>query len=104
MAASAAPPVITKVELQLHEAHNLKLHDVEVDHNRKIRVLKEELEAERPKADQLQQVVSSRAMEIQYLEQEQEESQNQITRYVRFFGLKSIIGGIIALGVILGLP
>ena len=104
MAASAAPPVITKEELQqLHEAHNLKLHDVEADHNRKIRALEEELEAERSKADELQQVVSRRAMEIQYLEQEQEESQDQITRYVRFFGLKSIIGGIIALGVILGL-
>ena len=104
MAASASPPVITKEELQqLHEAHNLKLHDVEADHNREIRALKEELEAERSKADELQQVASRRGMEIQYLEQEQEESQEQITRYVQFFGLKSIIGGIIALGVILGL-
>ena len=99
-----APPGATKEELQqMHEAHNLKLHDLQAEHDRAIKALREELETALSKADGLQQDISRRAMEIQYLEQEQEESQDQITRYVRFFGLKSIIGGIIALGVILGL-
>jgi DNA repair exonuclease SbcCD ATPase subunit len=97
-------PGVTREELQqLHEAHNLKIHDLQAEHDRAIRVLKEELEASREKASEVQRDVDRRVMEIQYLEQEQEESQDQITRYVRFFGLKSIIGGIIALGVILGL-
>ena len=37
-----------------------------------------------------------------YLEQDQEESQDQITRYVRLFGFKGFLGAIFALVVVIG--
>ena len=55
------------------------------------------------KADELQQEVTRKAMEIQYLETDQEESQDQITRYVKIFGLKSFVGAMCTLAVIYGL-
>nr|VWO94297.1 Protein kinase domain-containing protein [Ganoderma boninense] len=95
---------ISREDLQrLHEAHNAKIHDVQAEHDRAIRALREELEISRMKADELQQEVSRKAMEIQYLEQDQEESQDQITRYVKVFGWKSFIGAMFTLAVIYGL-
>lgn len=95
---------ISREDLQrLHEAHNAKIHDVQAEHDRAIRALREELEISRVKADELQQEVSRKAMEIQYLEQDQEESQDQITRYVKVFGWKSFIGAMFTLAVIYGL-
>ncbi|KZT30690.1 hypothetical protein NEOLEDRAFT_1053426 [Neolentinus lepideus HHB14362 ss-1] len=100
----ARTPSVTKDELQkLHEAHNLKLNDLQSEHARAVKALREELEIAQNKADELQQEVARKAMEIQYLEQDQEESQDQITRYVKLFGLKSFLGGIIALSVVYGL-
>lgn len=97
-------PSVTREELQrLHEAHNLKINDLQADHDRSIRVLREELDIALSKADELQKEVERKAMEIQYLEQDQEESQDQITRYVRVFGLKSFLGAMFALAVIYGL-
>ena len=95
---------ISREELQrLHEAHNAKLHDVQAEHDRALRTLREELEIARVKADELQQEVSRKTMEIQYLEQDQEESQDQITRYVKVFGWKSFVGAMFTLAVIYGL-
>ena len=95
---------ISREELQrLHEAHNAKLHDVQAEHDRALRTLREELEIARVKADELQQEVSRKTMEIQYLEQDQEESQDQITRYVKVFGIKSFLGAVFALAVVYGL-
>ena len=92
---------VTREELQhMHEAHNLKLYDLQAAHDRAIKALQEELKASNAKSEELQQDLSRKAMEIQYLEQDQEESQEQVTRYVRFFGIKYFIGSIIALATI----
>lgn len=95
---------VSRDELQrLHEAHNLKIHDVQAEHERSIRALREELEVALSKADELQQEVARKAMEIQYLEQDQDEHQDQITRYVKVFGLKSFLGAMFTLAVVYGL-
>ena len=83
-----APPTspgVTKEELQrMHEAHNAKLNDLQAEHDKAIKAIKQELETHQSKAEDLQQEVGRKAMEIQYLEQEQEESTDTITRYVTF--------------------
>ncbi|RDB28486.1 hypothetical protein Hypma_015670 [Hypsizygus marmoreus] len=74
-------PGVTKEELQrLHEAHNLKVYDLQAEHEKIVKALKEELEASKDKTSELQQEVGRKAMEIEYLEQDQEENQEQITR------------------------
>ncbi|KAF8898886.1 hypothetical protein BD779DRAFT_1430805 [Infundibulicybe gibba] len=102
----AVPPQsssVTKEDLQrMHEAHNLKLNDVRAEYEKMIRTLKEQVEAEMTKAEVLQQEVARKMMEIQYLEQDQDDSQEQITRYVRFFSFKGFVGGMVALAVIYG--
>lgn len=96
-------PGVTKEELQrMHEAHNLRIHDLQAEHEKAMKALNIKLEASEDKAAELQQEVGRKAMEIQYLEQDQEENQEQITRYVGFFRLKSFIGAAIALAVIYG--
>lgn len=79
---------VTREELQhIHEAHNLKMYDLQAEHDRAVKALQEELKASHAKAEELQEEVSRKTMEIQYLEQDQEENQEQITRYVQFFGI-----------------
>ncbi|KAF9015514.1 hypothetical protein BDQ17DRAFT_1341205 [Cyathus striatus] len=78
---AASSPGVTKEELQrLHEAHSLKIYDLQAEHDRAIRALRDEMEAAQSKIGELQQDISRKAMEIQYLEQDQDESQEQITR------------------------
>ncbi|KAG6878640.1 hypothetical protein C0993_001163 [Termitomyces sp. T159_Od127] len=90
---------VTKEELQkLHEAHNLKLYDLAAEHDKVVKALKDELEAAHNKTEELNAEVQRKVMEIQYLEQDQEENQDQITRYVRFFRFKSFV----ITGLILG--
>ena len=55
----------------MHEAHNAKLHDLQAEHDKATKALKESLDASLSKADDLKQEVDRKAMEIQYLEQEQ---------------------------------
>lgn len=103
-AAHANTSGVTKEDLQkMHEAHNLKLYDLQAEHDRAMRALKEELEAALAKVDDSNQEIARKNMEIEYLEQDQEESQDQITRYVRLFGFKSFLAGLAALAVIYGL-
>ncbi|KAJ7293443.1 hypothetical protein C8J57DRAFT_1269062 [Mycena rebaudengoi] len=60
-------PGITKEELQrMHEAHNLKVHDMQAEHEKALKALQEQLDA--------------KLMEIKYLESDQEEHQERITR------------------------
>jgi chromosome segregation ATPase len=97
-------PGVTREELQqMHEAHNLKMGDLQAQHDQEMKALREELAVAVSKANELQQDVGRKALEIHMLEQSQEDSHDQITRYVRFFGLKSVIGGVIALGAMIGL-
>lgn len=100
-AAHPPPSGVTKEELQrMHEAHNLKLLDLQAEQDKVLKTLKEELESSHSKADELQQEVARKTMEIKYLEQEQDENQDQITRYVRFFGLHFLLGGAVASAVV----
>lgn len=72
---------VTREELQrAHEAHNLKLHDLQVEHERVARGMKLELETVQNRLEEVQSDLARRNMEIQYLEQEQEESHDSITR------------------------
>lgn len=92
---------VTKEELlRIHEAHNLQMHDLQAEHLRVAGALKFELETVQNRLEEIQSDVARKNMEIQYLEQEQEESQDSITRYVKVFGLQSLFGVVIALAVI----
>ena len=92
---------VTKEELtKLHEAHNLKIYDLQAEHEKALNALREEADVAKSQVGELEQEVGRKAMEIQYLEQDQDESQEQISRYVRFFGVKGFVGSILALAVI----
>lgn len=102
--AHAAPPSVSEEDLKrMHEAHNLKLYDLQAVHDKELRAMKEELENALAKADDLNHQLERKTMEIQYLEQDQEDSQDQITRYVKIFGIKSFLGGVVTLAVIYGI-
>lgn len=93
--------MVTRDELQkVHEAHNMKMHDLVAEHERTVRGLRGEIDGLQSKLDELHQDVTRKSMEIQYLEQEQDESQDSIIRYVKVFGLQSLFGVVIALAVI----
>lgn len=73
--------MVSREELQrVHEAHNMKMHDVVADHERVVRDLRNEIDGLQNKLDEVHQDIARKSMEIQYLEQEQEESQDSITR------------------------
>jgi chromosome segregation ATPase len=102
---SAAAPAetVTKDELlRMHEAHNLKMNDLQAEHDKEIRALQEKLDAMNTRAGEVEQDLDRKKMEILYLEQDQEESQDQITKYVKLFGFKSFLGSLFALAVIIG--
>lgn len=100
-AVHASATTVTRDELQkVHEAHNLKMHDLQAEHERAVRAVETEVEILQARLDEVQADVARKSMEIQYLEQEQEESQDSITRYVKVFGLQSLFGVVIALAVI----
>jgi len=102
---SAAAPseTVTKQELQrTHEAHNLKMHDLQAQHDKDIRALQEQVGVALARAQEAETDLDRKKMEITYLEQDSEENQDQIIRYVKLFGLKSFLGSIFALAVIIG--
>ncbi|KAH9039917.1 hypothetical protein EDB84DRAFT_1476973 [Lactarius hengduanensis] len=73
--------IVTKEELQqLHEAHSLKINDLQAQHEKAMRALQEQVDAAVAKADETEQDLARKKMEIMYLEQDQEENQDQITR------------------------
>ena len=93
--------VVTKEEIQkMHKAHNLKMNDLQAEYEKKLKEKREELEGANEKMKHLESEVSRKTLEISYLEQEQEESTETITRYVRLFGLKSFLGGALVLALI----
>jgi conserved oligomeric Golgi complex subunit 6 len=93
--------MVTREELQkAHEAHNMKMHDLVAEHERTVRSLRGEIDGLQGKLDELHQDITRKSMEIQYLEQEQDENQDSIIRYVKVFGLQSLFGVVVALAVI----
>ena len=96
-----ASGTVTKEEIQkMYEAHNLKMGDLQAEYEKQLKELREDLEAASGKTKELEAEVSRKAMEISYLEQEQEETNDTITRYVRLFGFKGFIGGALVLALI----
>jgi conserved oligomeric Golgi complex subunit 6 len=94
---------VTKEELQLlHESHNLKINDLQAQHEKAMRALQEKVDAAQAKAGEAEQDLERKKMEIALLEQDQEESQDQITKYVKLFGFKSFLCSIFAMAVITG--
>jgi chromosome segregation ATPase len=101
--ATAPAETVTKDELlRMHEAHNLKMNDLQAGHDKEIRALQEQLDATRTRASEVEQDLDRKKMEILYLEQDQEENQDQITKYVKLFGFKGFLGSLFALAVIIG--
>lgn len=101
---SAHPSTATgasRDELQrLHEAHNLKMHDLIAQHAKDVKTMQGKLDAQLDEVDKLNADVARKAMEIQYLESEHEEAQDEVTRYVKIFGVKSFCGSLLALAII----
>ncbi|KAJ7630802.1 hypothetical protein FB45DRAFT_867140 [Roridomyces roridus] len=83
---AAAPPQspgISKEELQrMHEAHNLRLGDMQAEHEKALKALREELAMSESKVGELTAEVDRKSMEIKYLEDDQEENQTKIERQV----------------------
>lgn len=76
----------TKEELtKLHEAHNLKMNDLQAAHEKALKLMKDELEAARGNIEQLTKDISHRDMEIGYMRTDQEESEETIARCVAHF-------------------
>jgi chromosome segregation ATPase len=101
--AAASSETVTKEELQqTHVAHNLKMNDLQAQHDKEIRALREQVEVALARAQEAETDLDRKKMEITYLEQDSEENQDQIIRYVKLFGLKSFLGSIFALAVIIG--
>ena len=93
--------IVTKEEIRgMHEAHNLKMNDLQAEYEKRLREMGEELGAASEKMKDLESEISRKAMEISYLEQDQEEANDTITRYVRLFGFKSFLGGALVLALI----
>jgi len=79
--AQPVSPGVTKEELQsMHEAHNAKVHDLQAEHDKALRALKESLDASLSRSEELQEEVARKEMEIRLLEQEREDNVDQITR------------------------
>lgn len=75
---------VTKEDLKkLHDTHNLKVLDLEAQHERVVTSMRGDLEAAVSRTDGLQEEVDRRSMEIKYLEADNEEKDDTITRYVK---------------------
>lgn len=109
LAADGAPPsdgtgvVTDEMMRQLHEAHNLKLGDLQAEHEKTMKAVQKQLEDAQKKIGELGSEVSRKAMEIQFMESEHDEQSESVTRYVKFFTFKSCIGVLLALALIYGL-
>lgn len=102
--ATQASSGITKEELQrMHEAHNLKMGDMQAEFEKTLRALKEDLDSAQNKSSELELEVNRKGMEINYLESDQEDQATEITRYVRFYGVRSFLGILFAVGTLFGL-
>jgi chromosome segregation ATPase len=67
---------------KLHEAHQLKMEDLRVEHERTEKALQEQLELALNKAADHELQVGNKAMEVQFLEHEQDELTDEVARSV----------------------
>ena len=86
VAAPASTTNVSKEELQkLHEAHTLKMRDLEAQHETYARSMQGDLESANGRVNELSEEVSRRSMEVRYLEADMEEKDDTITRCVKLF-------------------
>ena len=82
--ANGTVPGVTKEELQrMHEAHNLKVYEMEATHEQAMKVMKEQLEAAAAVAEEHKAMAERLQMEVTFAEQSAEDSENDIKQYVR---------------------
>ena len=75
---------VSKEELQkLHEAHNLKMHDLRAEHDKAAKSLKDDLELARAEAGEMRNSIEGKNMEMSFMQQEIDEKDDTITRYVK---------------------
>jgi conserved oligomeric Golgi complex subunit 6 len=75
---------VTKEELQrMHEAHNLKLYELETSHEQSVKGLTEKLEAATQVADDQQALAERLQMELGFSEQATEDHEDELKQYVR---------------------
>lgn len=83
-AASVDISSITKEELQkLHEAHNSKMLDLEAQHERALKELREDLDSSSSRNGDLASEIERKSMEITFMNAEMEEKDDTIIRYVK---------------------
>lgn len=76
--------IVTKEELQrMHEAHNLKVYEIESSHVQIVKGLTEKLEAATQLATEQQSLAERLQMEVNFAEQSAEENEDQLQQYVR---------------------
>ena len=86
VASPASTTNVSKEELQkLHEAHTLKMRDLEAQHETYARSMQGDLESANGRVNELSEEVSRRSMEVRYLEADMEEKDDTITRCVKLF-------------------
>lgn len=86
VASSGTSTNVSKEELQkLHEAHTLKMRDLEAQHETHVKSLRGDLESANGLAHELTDEVNRRSMEVRYLEADMEEKDDTITRCVKLF-------------------
>lgn len=87
-------PEVSKEELQkLHEAHNLKMHDLQADHNKVAAALKNDLELASAEAGELRNSIEGKNMEMDFMQREMDEKDDTITRYVKQLKVYFFSGG-----------
>ena len=76
--------LVTKEELQrMHEAHNLKVYEIESSHEQIVKGLTEKLEAAAQLAKEQQAQAERLQMEVGFAEQSAEENEDELKQYVR---------------------
>lgn len=72
-------PGVTKEELaKMHEAHTMKIGDLQADHEKGMRALRAELEASRAELAEAKKDLERKGLEIQFMESERDDSDEQV--------------------------
>lgn len=81
--ARSGTPDVTKEELQrLHEAHNLKVIDLEAQHTKSVRNLTEERDSAHSRSTELTDALERKDFENNLLQQDNDDKEDMISRYV----------------------
>lgn len=77
-------PMIAREDLQrVHEANSAKISELEAEHGKELGILKDEIEALKLESSELKAQLSSRNLELHFLEEEKASLEEDIERYVK---------------------